>query len=167
MAVNIPKLGDAKVYACKYNQLNRLVAMDAFNGLNNATNVFIPVSIDDYKEQLTYDANGNIKSYLRNGSGSSLNLNDYDYSYIAGTNKLQNITNSVNQQTKSFDYDEIGNTIIDEKQGVTKGVWNVYGKLQSLTNKDGINITYTYDASGQRISKQVGGMQEWYVKDAS
>ncbi|MEO9023277.1 MAG: hypothetical protein ABI237_18530 [Ginsengibacter sp.] len=165
--INSPKLGDALTYSFKYDQLNRLIAMDAYKGLNTATNTFTPVTINDYKERLTYDANGNIKSYLRNGSGSSLNLNNYSYSYIAGSNKLQSITNAVNSQTKTYDYDEIGDTIKDEKQGITNGVWNVYGKLQSLTNKDGAKITYTYDASGQRISKQVGALQEWYVKDVS
>ena len=103
--------------------------MFTYNGLNPATNNWNVSAIDDYREQLSYDANGNIKTYLRNGSGSSLNLNNYSYSYIAGTNKLQSITNSVNGQTKTYDYDAIGNTTTDNMQGVTNATWNVYGKL--------------------------------------
>lgn len=49
----------------------------------------------------------------------------------------------------------------------SNGVWNVYGKLQSLTNKDGQTVTYTYSADGQRISKKVGSTEEWYVRDES
>jgi hypothetical protein len=56
MAVNIPKLGSAKVYSYGYNQLNRLVSMDAYDGLNNA-NTFTPIALNDYKERISYDAN--------------------------------------------------------------------------------------------------------------
>lgn len=52
------------------SQLNRLVKTDAYNGFNNSTNVWTPNVINDYKESLSYDPNGNIKSYLRNGTGS-------------------------------------------------------------------------------------------------
>ena len=34
MAVNVAKLGGAKVYNYHYDQLNRLVAMDVYDGLN-------------------------------------------------------------------------------------------------------------------------------------
>ncbi len=167
MVVNIPKLGDPLIYGFKYDQLNRLVAMDAYNGLNNTSNTFTAITINDYKERLSYDANGNIKTYLRNGTGATINLNNYSYTYTAGTNKLASITNSVNAQTKNYAYDPIGNTTTDGMQNMTNAVWNVYGKLQSATNKDGASVTYTYSASGQRISKKVGTKEEWYVKDAT
>jgi YD repeat-containing protein len=163
MNMNLPKAGSPLLYAYKYDQLNRLISMSAYNGFNPNDNSWKP--INDYKENISYDANGNIKSYLRNGTGSSLNLNNYTYSYIAGTNKLQSITNSVNGQTKTYSYDAIGNTTIDGMQGVTNATWNVYGKLQSLTNKDGQNVSYTYSADGQRISKKTGNVEEWYVRD--
>ncbi|MEO9023281.1 MAG: hypothetical protein ABI237_18550 [Ginsengibacter sp.] len=53
--------------------------MDAYNGLNNATNVFTPVSINDYKERISYDANGNIQSYLRNGNAERLSMDNLTY----------------------------------------------------------------------------------------
>jgi YD repeat-containing protein len=167
MALNIPVLGDALTFGYRYDQLNRLVKVDAYNGLNNTTNVWTPVNINDYKENLSYDPNGNIKTYLRNGTGSSLNLNNYNYTYTPNTNQLANIYNTVNSQTKTYNYDAIGNTTVDGMQGTTNGVWNVYGKLQSLTNKDGQTVTYTYSANGQRISKKVGSTEEWYVRDAA
>ncbi|MEO6498711.1 MAG: hypothetical protein ABIN95_06850, partial [Mucilaginibacter sp.] len=43
IAVNIPQLGNGIVYGYTYDQLNRLVKMDAFNGLANAGNTFTPV----------------------------------------------------------------------------------------------------------------------------
>jgi hypothetical protein len=167
MLVNTPKLGNAITYGFKYDQLNRLLAQDAYTGLTNATNIFTQASITDYKEQLTYDPNGNIKTYLRNGTGSSLSLNNYAYTYTANTNRLASITNSVTTLTKTYAYDNIGNATADGMQGVTNAVWNLYGKLQSCTNSAAQAITYTYSADGQRISKKVGTTEEWYVRDAS
>jgi|GEM_PF-4168856 len=149
------------------NALNRLVKTFTYEGLNNATNNFTPVDINGaYKERISYDANGNIQTYLRN-SETGTAKNNYSYTYTSGTNRLTGITNSVNTQTKMYGYDEIGNTTADGMQGMTNGVWNVYGKLQSATNKDGVNVIYTYSSDGQRISKKIGNTEEWYVRDAS
>jgi YD repeat-containing protein len=171
MAVNIGKLNAPLLYNYQYDQLNRLVAMDAFTGLNQANNTWSPLTTDNsYQERLSYDANGNIKSYLRNGTGATFNLNNYNYTYQSGSNRLLSIQNSVNSQTSNYDYDAIGNVIKDDKQNVAVNNWNVYGKLQSTQKTDGTNITYTYDAGGNRISKTVSGTNgytEWYVRDAS
>jgi hypothetical protein len=70
MAVSIPKLGKANVYGYNYDQLNRIRNMQAFTGLSNSTNAFTPMATDDYKEAVTYDANGNIRTYLRNGTAA-------------------------------------------------------------------------------------------------
>ncbi|MEO9023275.1 MAG: RHS repeat-associated core domain-containing protein [Ginsengibacter sp.] len=183
MAVNIPKLGDAKIYGYKYDQLNRLVAMDAYNGLNNTTNVFTPVSINDYKERISYDANGNIKSYLRNGNAARLSMDNLTYTYKPNTNQLDKVTDAApdaafgeydkyndikqGQQNKNYQYDEIGNLISDVSEGISKIDWTVYGKISSITKNGGVNISYTYDASGNRISKTVSGKETFYVRDAS
>ncbi len=167
MVVNIPKLGEAKVYQYGYDQLQRLLAVDVFEGLNNSNNTFTPVAMNDYKERLNYSANGNIQTYLRNGTGSTMNLNNYNYTYTSGTNRLASIANSVNGQTKTYSYDAIGNTTADGTQGTTNILWNVYGKVQSLTNAQGQSVSYTYDAGGNRISKTVAGVTEWYVRDAT
>lgn len=166
IVINIPKLGEGKVYHYGYDQLNRLLAVDVFEGISNTNNSFTPVALNDYKERLTYSANGNIQTYLRNGTGATINLNNYSYSYTSGTNRLTSITNSVSGQTKSYSYDAIGNTSADGMQGATNIVWNVYGKVKSLNNAQGQSVSYTYDAGGNRISKTVAGVTEWYVRDA-
>ncbi len=165
--VNVPKLGNPIIYSYGYDQLNRLIKMDAYNGLNNVMNTFTAISVNDYKERISFDPSGNIKTYLRNGTGATINLNNYVYTYLAGSNKLVSIANSVNGQTRNYAYDEIGNTTNDGMQGMTNAVWNASGKLQSAINKDGTNIIYTYAADGQRISKTVGNIIECYVKDAT
>ena len=79
--MNIPKLGNAILSIYRYDQLNRLVKSDTYNGLNPSTNTWSKTVIQDYREELTYDPNGNIKTYKRNGTGATLNLNNYSYAY--------------------------------------------------------------------------------------
>jgi len=124
------------------------------------------VRLDDYKERISYDPNGNIQTYQRNGTGGTMNLNNYAYTYKANTNQLSSITNSVNGANNSYQYDAIGNVTKDEKQHVAFNDWNVYGKLDSLVKDDGTKVKYTYDAAGQRISKRVNDTTEVYVRDA-
>ena len=54
----------------------------------------------------------------------------------------------------------------DASEGITNIDWTVYGKIKSIT-QTGSSISYTYDASGNRISKDVDGKETWYVRDAS
>jgi RHS repeat-associated protein len=185
MLVSIPKLGSAKVYGYNYDQLNRITNMFAFKGVNTATNTFTPIAINDYKEKITYDANGNILTYKRNGvtgvvagGPGGLNMDDLAYDYIPNSNKLKRVTdnpaNSGNYpddiddqvDADNYVYDEIGNLIIDKAEKLydptdpTKPMieWNVYGKISRITKKgDPFDqvIEYKYDASGNRIQKIV------------
>lgn len=165
MGVNIPKLGKSILYNFQYDQLNRLVAMDAWSSINNAWGSLN--KIDDYQERLAYDPNGNILSYLRNGTGSSLNLNNYTYSYTPETNRLASINNSVNSSTGTYGYDAIGNVVKDDKQNVISANWNVYGKLQNASKTNGTQISYAYNPAGGRSFKIVGDTTEAYVRNAS
>jgi YD repeat-containing protein len=167
ISMNIPTLGDALLETFRYDQLQRLTKVNTYKGLNPATNNWNVVSIDDYREELSYDPNGNIQTYKRNGSGNNLNLNNYSYTYQANTNRLISLKNSVDNKITAYGYDAIGNVIKDEKQNVVNNTWNVYGKLQKVEKKDGKIITYSYDAAGNRISKTVGDTTEIYVRDAT
>ena len=83
MAVNIKKLAKPLVYNYGYDQLNRLVSMDAFGGWNPQGNIFAPNKLQDYRERVSYDANGNILSYRRNGEGisSGVAMDSLTYQY--------------------------------------------------------------------------------------
>lgn len=183
MMVNIPKLGDAHLYGYKYDQLNRIVSMDAFGGFNNTNNIWtngLPAASSNYKERVSYDANGNILTYLRNGTtvnSNPLAMDNLTYNYIANSNKLSSVNDAVaagnyttdidNQAANNYDYDEIGNMIKDNQEGITNIEWTVYGKIKTITKTGGPTVSYTYDASGNRISKQVGTKTTFYVRDAS
>jgi YD repeat-containing protein len=89
IAVYIPKLGESKVYNYGYDQLNRLISMDAYEGIAS-TNDFTPVLLNAYKERISYDANGNILSYLRNGTGSQPDMDNLDYHYYYQSTEIIN-----------------------------------------------------------------------------
>ncbi len=192
MAVNIGKLNAPLLYNYKYDQLNRIVSMDAFKGLNQAGNNWTALSkINDYQERISYDANGNIKTYLRNGTtigGTPLAMDNLTYKYNLdgngqlSNNKLTSVADAVaagnypndmdNQSANNYNYDAIGNLTKDSKEGISNINWTVYGKISSIAKSDGSTIAYTYDAAGNRISKTVtpqGGVAitTWYVRDAS
>ena len=193
MAVNIPKLGNALVYGYRYDQLNRIVRMDAFTGFTNSNNTFTsPVRTTDYHEEVSYDPNGNIKTYNRNGSAAtnSQNMDYLSYFYNKDgngnllNNRLRHVTDAYGygnptigdigtQAADNYTYDAIGNLIGDNAEGIASGniTWTVYGKIKSITKTNGTAISYTYDASGNRISKSVtnGGFTKstYYVRDAS
>jgi len=182
MSVNIPKLGDPLLYTYKYDQLNRLTKMYTYKGLNPTTNSWNTTAIDDYRETITYDANGNIKTYKRNGDAARLTMDNMTYTYKTGTNQLDKVTDAATdvaanlydkysdikqgQQNGNYQYDAIGNLVSDVSEGISNISWNVYGKIQSITKATGA-ITYSYDASGNRISKTVSGKTTWYIRDAT
>ncbi|MCP9751321.1 hypothetical protein EGI32_10095, partial [Ferruginibacter sp. HRS2-29] len=221
MLVSIPKLGDARVYGYRYDQLNRITDMIAYKGVNGNDNSFSATPLQDYREAITYDANGNIKTYKRNGfANGGLAMDNLYYQYEKGTdgritsNKLRYVHDQVpkDKYTEDIDshlpentplstaendknplgvndnyaYDAIGNLIKDTKEGITNIEWNVYGKIERIqksktegTLTTQTDITYTYDVSGNRISKKVGttklvgsaesykAVTTFYVRDAS
>jgi RHS repeat-associated protein len=178
---SLPSLGTPLQYRYNYDVLNRLHSMVAYKGLDSVTNAWNAVALPDFKESVTYDANGNILNYNRKGdstfSKKHLEMDNLTYHYKTGTNKLDFIHDSVDstyydvdidrQFAANYQYDSIGNLVRDSAAKIADIQWTIYGKISSITKADGSQITYTYDASGNRISKQVGSVYTWYVRDAS
>lgn len=183
MAVNISKLATPLLYNYQYDQLNRITGMDAYKGNTAGNNIWDNglSATQDYKERISYDANGNILTYNRNGFGSTVAMDDLDYHYQPGNNKLDHVKDRApsanytedidDQQAGNYDYDEIGNLIKDKAEGIDKIEWTVYGKIKSITKTNGETIGYTYDAAGNRISKTVttsgATSTTLYVRDAN
>ena len=137
MAVNIPKLGANKVYNYHYDQLNRIVAMDPYNGLNAPAGTFTASSssTNDYRERVTYDPNGNILTYNRRGDAARPSMDSLSYFFKANTNQLHKVTDAAAdaasndyskyndikqcQTDNNYQYDEIGNLVKDNSEGIT------------------------------------------------
>ncbi len=186
MSVNITQFSKPLLYNYGYDQLNRLVSMRVYRNTpagNLNTNAWNPVSINDYNEDIAYDASGNILKYKRYADNATL-MDSLSYKYYPGTNKLSSIKDNVsstafttdidNQGNTNYDYDAIGNLTKDSAAGIgASGIeWTVYGKISKITKTNGTVITYTYDAGGNRQSKKVGGAasgngETWYVRDAT
>lgn len=168
------------LYRYGYDQLNRLVSKNAYNGLNT-NNRWTPILLNDYKEAFSYDANGNILTALRNATtagGNTLAMDALTYHYQANTNKLIYVTDTVvaatqnndidNQSAGNYSYDKIGNLISDNAENLQSINWTVYGKIKSIT-KPASAIYYSYDAAGNRVHKKITGTnanEEIYVRDA-
>lgn len=185
MAVNIGVLNKPVLYNYSYDQLNRITAMDVFDGTNSGANLWSGTltATNEYKERISYDANGNILRYLRQGMGTKLGMDSLSYKYNAGTNQLNwvkdniasneysstnsapyNVEDINNQASNNYTYDQIGNLVSDAAESITIAAggikWNVYGKITEINKASTGNgtvkkITYTYDAAGNRISKKV------------
>jgi YD repeat-containing protein len=181
MAVNIEKLNNPILYNYQYDQLNRLVAMDAWQKTGSNWSDLTPKT--DFQERVSYDPNGNILGYNRNGNtagGKQLGMDSLNYSYVMGTNRLDHVSDTVpagnydedtdSQLPGNYRYDAIGNLVKDSAEKINRISWTVYGKISQITKDDGTNIYYTYDASGNRISKRIikgtDTTWTWYVRDA-
>lgn len=182
MAVNVPKLGATKLYNYHYDQLNRIVAMDMYNGLTPVSGTFTAVNDTSYKERVSYDPNGNILSYWRNGDLARPVMDRLSYFYKANTNQLHKVTDAAadaapadyskyndlkqGQADNNYQYDAIGNTIKDDIEGITDVTWTAFDKIASIT-RNGSVVRFVYDASGNRIMKQTVSDTAVYVRDAS
>ncbi|ATP58016.1 sugar-binding protein [Pedobacter ginsengisoli] len=129
------------VYTYSYDKLNRLL---------NGTSTGVVMS-----EVLTYDVMGNIKTMNRDAGG----IGTYNYT----GNQLTSITGGT-LATGSYAYNANGNATTDGRTGVVL-TYNLLN-LPSTATKTGLALSYTYDASGNKLRKvntAVPGTTRHYV----
>lgn len=177
---HVPSVGESFLTLHSYDVLDRITGSQVVRGLNSTNNTWTPVVLQDFKEKISYDEDGNILTYARNGNNTfaakPLSMDQLTYNYQTGNNRLSFVSDTVrasnydndidNQAAGNYDYDNIGNLTKDNAAGISNITWTIYGKIASITKTDGTVIRYTYDVSGNRISKSVNGIQTWYVRDA-
>ncbi|WP_426584254.1 RHS repeat-associated core domain-containing protein [Mucilaginibacter sp. R-33] len=164
-------------YTYHYDQLNRIKNMRQHNSIIGGTWNSSSIT-PDFQENMTYDGNGNILTFFRNGAGG-LAMDNLTYRYNKDpngrlkNNQLAYVNDAVNssytsdidnQSAGNYTYDQIGNLNKDVQSSITNIDWTVYGKIKQISKASG-NIIYTYDAAGNRASKSVGGLTTWYVRD--
>jgi len=122
-----------------------------------------------------YERNGRILALTRYQEDNTV-IDQLSYAYIAGTNKLQSVTDAVgvtsedwDAESSTFAYDGNGNVVEMLENGVPAISAITYDHRNlpvSLINRNGDVVTYRYNASGQRIYKQVGSQTpEYYLMD--
>ena len=152
----------------KYDQVNRLRQSASFDELLQVGNLWNNENLSynwesvAYKNQFTYDANGNIETQLRQDiNGKTFDSLTYYYN-IQNGNKVQNrlylvkdtipasvMTDDIDDQghfngslasinlTNNYSYDQIGNLVKDSAEGIAKIDWTVYGKIKRITHRTG------------------------------
>ena len=175
------KFTDPLLMTYGYDQLNRINKMESWNAadLNKTTRAWtLNTAQTKWREDVTYDPNGNIKTYLRRDETGFLMDNlVYNYNETGGrltNNQLTSVTEQTTTQTpypddieagnNSFVYDKIGNLVTDNKENTTFA-WSVYGKMLSA-NKAGITTAFGYDPQQNRFKKSTPTTSDFYIRDA-
>ena len=184
------KFTDPLLMTYGYDQLNRINKMESWNpaDLNKATRAWtLNTAETKWKEEIEYDPNGNIRTYLRRDERGYV-IDDLKYKYatedaskplspLTINNRLNEVVdnsppiNSVNYPDdiegatgNTFVYDKIGNLTTDVKENTTFA-WSVYGKMLSA-NKAGITTAFGYDPQQNRFKKATPTTSDFYIRDA-
>src|SRR5690554_3889001 len=120
-----------------------------------------------YNEHLSYDQNGNIITLTRNGdldSDTSVIAIDnliYNYDAMYRLKKVVDFTGNPSgfkegaDNEDEYGYDKYGNMIRDDNKDITSITYNHLNLPKKVVFGNGNDITYLYNALGQKLLKQV------------
>jgi len=129
----------------------------------------VPVT-NSYNESITYDKNGNIITLNRNGVYDDpiyeLEMDNLSYFYSAtNPNQLVKVNDSTNNPNgfkdgtntdDDYSYDANGNMLTDKNKGITSNIkYNHLNLPVTIDFGENGNITYIYNALGQKVRKDV------------
>ena len=160
--------GEKRKYDFTYDAVNRIAGAD-FNqytgGSFNKT-----AGVDFSMSNMSYDANGNITSMNQKGLkiNASPLIDQLAYTYQTYSNKLSQVTDAVNDNTSmlgdfkydpatkgstDYSYDGNGNLISDANKKISSITYNYLNLPTVITVTGKGTITYTYDATGNKLKK--------------
>lgn len=158
---------------------NNWLKQGVFGSFNQGSKSF--TAKQDYKvDNLTYDANGNIKTLNRNAYGSNLAMDKLTYHYPTGSNKLSSVSDTdgdagmndmASQGSNNYTYDAIGQMTGNAQDGHYFD-YDVSGKVKAVyanaAKTDSI-AQYKYDDRGFRVKKEDLRQNEttYYIRDLS
>ena len=162
--------GDQRAYGFTYDPSNRLKKADFTQ--NSSTGWNTSSGINYNLESINYDLNGNItqlKQWGLKGITSAV-VDELDYKYlntdfsnkllsvkeilVGNTdNKLGDFTDK-NTTIDDYTYDNNGNLTTDKNKSITSITYNYLNLPLTITTNKG-TITYTYDAAGRKLKKEV------------
>ncbi|HEX7903418.1 MAG TPA: DUF6443 domain-containing protein [Chitinophagaceae bacterium] len=167
----------ARKYDFGYDNVNRLAYADYFQNTAGSSwdrsMDFSTYGTDaDNNYKIKYDANGNILGMINRGfkiGNPTAFLDALHYDYESNSNKLLRvIDNYSDPQTKLGDfhdgssgygndyaYDANGNLTLDNNKNISDITYNHLNLPQQITVTGKGTITYTYDATGNKLKKEV------------
>jgi YD repeat-containing protein len=130
-----------------HTQQHVVYAYDPMNRLNSGT------STTGLNEVISYDEIGNIVSLTRNGNTGNYAYADNQLNIISGVTGTP------------YTYDGNGNTHHDGRinEDIIYNLLNLPQTVTPTSPATGINITYTYDANGQKLRKVSNGSSTDYI----
>ncbi|NMC37147.1 MAG: hypothetical protein GYA41_02355 [Bacteroidales bacterium] len=156
-----------KGYGFIYDQLNRLTTSKYGEGTSYTTNV------SRYRENMTYDKNGNILKLLRSGqisTGIFGRLDSLTFKYTGIGNQVRSIADSVpdvagrgdfydatnGYTNKEYYYDKNGNTWLDRNKRM-KTVYNYLNLPARISDTitPANKIEYVYTSAGEKLKQRL------------
>ncbi|HTR29340.1 MAG TPA: DUF6443 domain-containing protein, partial [Puia sp.] len=164
--------GINRKYDFSYDPANRLIAAAFLQ--NDSASTWDKKQVDFSVMGITYDANGNLLSMTQRGYkvGGSAAIDSLTYSYFNSdsTNRLSGVTDAANdsssllgdfhykgstKQSTDYAYDGNGNLTKDNNKVIDNMTYNFMNLPQLVRMKGKGNITYTYDAAGNKLAKVI------------
>ncbi len=167
--------GEKRKYDFAYDAANRLLRADfgqyTSNSFSQTAGINYNVKMGDGSNVNTaYDYNGNILQMQQWGwkPGGSAQIDDLRYQYLSSGNRLRHVSDIINSSTSKlgdfkdgtngsnpdYSYDGNGNLTADANKSITSISYNHLNLPSVIITAKG-NITYTYDAAGNKLQKQV------------
>lgn len=162
-----------EAYGYSYDALDRLNHAEYRRQDQNTTG-WINSAYDYTVSNIGYDLNGNLKSMSQKGmnpsfSATPIPMDQLAYSYRPNTNMLIRVKDSVPMTNTAtlpdfkdnidagteYGYDANGNMVKDDNKKITDITYNHLNKPVKITIDGQGDITYVYDASGERLQKRV------------
>ncbi|HWB94167.1 MAG TPA: RHS repeat-associated core domain-containing protein, partial [Puia sp.] len=161
--------GVSRKYDFTYDPINRLTGAAYLDNIQGWGRSKMDYSVDS----LRYDANGNILTMNQHGfrlGNPTGNIDVLSYIYENGgiSNKLTQVQDAANdtasslgdfhyrgnKQDSDYRYDGNGNLTIDNNKGIDSIYYNYLNLPQRVHMAGKGNIFYTYDAAGNKLTKQ-------------
>ncbi len=161
--------GIARKYDFAYDNLSQLTNAGYLQNTNGAA--WDKTYIDYSVNSMGYDLNGNVSNLNQSGFalGGSNTIDNLSYNYLNNGNRLGNvIDNANNPQSKlgdfhytgtktiasvDYGYDANGNQTSDFNRNIAAISYNTLNLPSLITVTGKGNITYTYDAAGNKLKK--------------
>ncbi|MEX1002678.1 MAG: hypothetical protein WDZ35_11230 [Crocinitomicaceae bacterium] len=146
-----------------------------YNTLDDASriNTTGPGNLGEYEVHVEYDPNGNITQLNRMAHGTNMDMDQFEYTYIDGTNKLDTLYDKASQtgaggfgdiisESKTtgdgifYEYHSDGSLKADEEEEIDYIDWYPNGKIKRIyrtSTSEQSDVYFEYDPMGMRTLK--------------